>query len=139
MALGGLILLLLVMPLLLPGLFEWTLGLAMPLRLVISMAVLAPVGFLMGVPFPAGIHWMMESLSHTRTEAPSQEDAGIIRIPWIWAANGASSVIASILAALLALHYGFTWVLRLGAFCYAGAWLAVMAWAWRFRSRSPLR
>jgi hypothetical protein len=139
LALGGLTVLLLVIPLLLPVLFEWTLGLAFPVRLVISMAVLAPVGFLMGVPFPAGIRWMREGPGHTRTEAPTEKNAGSIQIPWIWAANGASSVIASILAALLALSFGFTWVLRLGALCYAGAWLTVMARAWRFQPRSPLR
>lgn len=139
LALGGLIVLLLVLPMLLPGLFERTLGLTFPLRLIISMAVLAPVGFLMGVPFPAGIRWMAQTLGQPGTGVAGEKNAGISQIPWIWAANGASSVIASILAALLALNFGFTWVLRLGSLCYAGAWLTVMARAWHLRSQSPRR
>ena len=139
LALGGLILLLLVLPILLPGLFEQTLGLAFPLRLIISIVVIAPIGFFMGVPFPAGIRWMMQTLEPPGTGMTGEKNAGISQIPWIWAANGASSVIASILAALLALNFGFTWVLRLGSLCYAGAWLTVMVRAWHPRSQFPRR
>jgi hypothetical protein len=45
-------------------------------------------------------------------------------IPWAWAINGCTSVLASVLAALLALSAGFTWVLVAAALAYAGAWLA---------------
>jgi hypothetical protein len=69
----------------------------------------------MGIPFPAGIQWIQ---SFSADEHP--------QIPWAWATNGATSVIASVLAALLALTFGFNWVLRLGAFFYAGALLIVM-------------
>jgi len=40
-----------------------------------------------------------------------------------------------ILAALLALTFGFSWVLRLGALCYAGAWLMV----WRLALPPPVQ
>ena len=56
------------------------------------------------------------------------EASGDGAVAWVWAVNGASSVVASILAALLVLTFGFSWVLVLGAVCYAGAW--AMAWAW---------
>jgi hypothetical protein len=98
----------------------------------VAVVVLAPPGFLMGVPFPAGIRWLTES-----PDRPGGESAAAI--PWVWAANGASSVVASILAALLALSFGFSWVERLGALCYAGAWLALTVPAWRPRIRSPRR
>jgi hypothetical protein len=39
--------------------------------------------------------------------------------------NGAASVIAAVLAALLALSFGFNWVFRLGALCYTVALLLV--------------
>jgi hypothetical protein len=139
LALVALIILLLGIPLLLPSLFDLTLGLVFPLRLILTILVLSPIGFLMGLPFPAGIRWMTESHDHPNSETPREGIAGGVQIPWIWAANGASSVIASILAALLALSFGFGWVLRLGALCYAGAWLAVMAQGWRGRSRFPRR
>ena len=58
----------------------------------------------------------------------SGDEAQDGQIAWVWAVNGASSVVASILSALLALSLGFIWVLTLGALCYAGAW--AMAWAW---------
>ena len=70
---------------------------------------LAPPGFLMGIPLPAGVALL-------ERRAPGL-------ISWAWAVNGASSVIASILAALLALSFGFSTVLVLGAACYVGALL----------------
>jgi hypothetical protein len=37
--------------------------------------------------------------------------------------NGAASVVGSVCAALLALSFGFSWVLIAGALCYGGALL----------------
>jgi hypothetical protein len=113
--LGILILALMVSPALLSSLFDLALGLPFTFRLGLTTAILAPLGFLMGIPFPGGIRWMVAKVE----EAPL--------VAWVWAANGAASVVASILAALLALTFGFSWVFRIGALCYAGAWLSVMA------------
>ena len=82
----------------------------------------------MGVPFPAGIRLMK------RDQAEASEDG---QIAWVWAVNGASSVVASILSALLALTFGFNWVLTLGALCYAGAGATVWAWADAPPHRAP--
>jgi hypothetical protein len=112
---------------LLPGIFQLTLGLPLLIRLGITMIVIAPVGFLMGIPFPGGILLMLGG-----HKQPAQ-------IPWIWAVNGAASVVSSVLAALLALSFGFDWVLRIGAFCYAGAWLAARVGARWQRHSPPLR
>jgi hypothetical protein len=90
-----------------------TLGLAFGLRLGVTVIVLAPVGLLMGLPLPLGIRWL-------EREAPTL-------IPWVWGVNGAASVVSSVLAALLALSFGFSSVLVSGAICYAGA--AITAWA----------
>ncbi len=105
-------------PVLLPRFFALTLGLPLTIRLVLTALVLSPLGFLMGIPFPAGIR----SMRREQPEGPENEAQGD-SIPWVWAVNGAVSVISSILAALLALTFGFNWALRLGALCYAGAWL----------------
>ena len=115
LALGGLAVLVLVMPVLLDGVFAWTLGWPLATRLAVTVLALAPLGVLMGVPFPAGIRLLAQPQGTGRTD-----------IPWIWAVTGAASVIAPILAALLALTLGLSDVLRLGAFCYAGA--LVTAW-----------
>ena len=99
-------------PLLMPLLFEATIGVPLAFRFVITVLALAPIGFLMGIPFPAGIH----RLSRNDSE---------FSIPWVWAINGSASVISAVLAALLAISIGFNWVLLIGAFCYAAAWLTV--------------
>ncbi len=70
---------------------------------------LAPLAFFMGLPFPLG-------LAELEATAPNL-------IPLAWGINGFTSVIASVLAAILALGHGFTFVLLCGAVCYAGAGL----------------
>jgi hypothetical protein len=91
----------------LPKLFEATLAAPLWIRLIVAVIVLAPPGFLMGIPFPKGV---------ARLE---RRASGLIA--WAWGVNGAVSVVTSILAALLALSYGFSAVLALGAASYAGA------------------
>ncbi len=96
----------------LPQLFGATLALPLWGRLLISVAALAPPGLLMGVGLPKGVALL-------ERRAPEL-------IPWGWGVNGAASVVASILAALLALSFGFTAVLALGAACYVGAWITAV-------------
>ena len=96
----------------LPVLFEAALPAPLAVRLAVTVAALAPAGLLMGMPFPQGL----ALLEH---RAPGL-------VGWAWGVNGAVSVVASILAALLALSAGFSAVLALGAACYAGAWVVVM-------------
>ncbi|MBN2045294.1 MAG: hypothetical protein JW757_09765 [Anaerolineales bacterium] len=109
-AIAALILLILIAPWLLNTIFDATLGFSLFIRGTIAVATLAPLGFLMGIPFPSGITKMESS-------APDL-------IPWVWGVNGAFSVISSILAALIALSVGFSWSLLAGAACYTGAWQA---------------
>jgi MFS family permease len=96
-------------PFLLPLGFSWLLGWPLAGRLAATVAALAPLGFLMGVPFPRGI-------ALVERRSPDL-------IPWAWGINGCASVIASVLAAMLALSAGFSWVLIAGAGCYALALL----------------
>jgi len=88
-----------------------SLGFSFILRVLITVLVLAPLGFLMGMPFPNGIMILEEN-------APGL-------IPWVWGINGAASVLASILSMLLALSFGFKMVLVVGALCYLGAWFLI--------------
>jgi hypothetical protein len=115
LALGILVVLLLLIPMILPDITNATLGFSLPVRIGLTIIMLAPIGFLMGIPFPAGINLVAEMEKHSLT------------IPWIWGVNGSTSVVASVLAALIALSFGFSWVFRLGALCYTGAWIAFMA------------
>ncbi len=103
-------LLIVLYPLFLPPLFALALGWPLGGRLFLSVLVLSPAGVLMGVPFPAGLRRLARDARH--------------HIPWAWGVNGAASVVAAVLAALLSLSFGFRWVLFSGAFCYALAWLS---------------
>ena len=96
---------------LLPSIIDITLGFSFVIRAVVTVIVLAPLGILMGMPFPNGIRKL--------------EPAAPKLIPWVWGINGATSVVASILAMLLALSFGYKWVLIAGGLCYIGAWLVI--------------
>lgn len=101
-----------VYPLLLPGIFHATLGHPLPVRVLVTVALLFPPGFLMGRPFPSGITLVRHRAAWL--------------IPWVWAVNGFASVVASVLAAILAASWGFSWVLWTGAIAYGcalAAWL----------------
>jgi hypothetical protein len=80
-------------------------------RIALTLTLVAPLAFLMGMPFPIG-------LSRLAAEAPAF-------IPWAWGINGCASVLAALVAALLAVHVGFSMVLLLAAALYA---LAAIAW-----------
>ena len=90
-------------------LIELTLGWPTPLRLAALALSLAPLAFMMGIPFPLGLDWLERAI----VQSPAPDGA-----PWAWAVNGCASVIASVVAAILALSYGFTAVLLLGALAY---------------------
>jgi hypothetical protein len=102
----------LIYPALLPVAFHVLLGWPLALRLVAAIVGLAPLGLLMGVPFPTGI-------AALEARAPGL-------IPWAWAINGCASVLASILAAMLALSWSFWGVLLLAAAAYAGGLAAIV-------------
>ncbi len=94
-------------PFVLPTVFRWLLGQSLGLRLLVSVLSLAPLGFLMGVPFPKGIA-IIGNL------APDL-------VAWAWAINGCASVLASILSAMLAISFGFSWVLVGAGIAYGAA------------------
>jgi hypothetical protein len=73
-------------------------------RVIAGTLALFPLGFLMGTLFPKGIAYL--------------EDRAPALIPWAWGINGALSVISAIASALLALTFGFAFVMACGAACY---------------------
>jgi hypothetical protein len=86
-------------------------------RAAAAMLALFPLGILMGLPFPFGL----QQMAGKELRAPGL-------VPWAWAVNGCASVIASVLAAILSLSYGFSLVLWLGAAAYAGACGVYLHW-----------
>ena len=94
-----------------PPIFHFFLGSPLPVRIAVSLLLIAPLGFVMGMPFPLG-------LGRT-TEQASSIGA------WAWGVNGFFTVIGTVLALILGMMFGFRFVLLLAGLCYAGALLAV--------------
>jgi len=78
----------------LPMLLNALLALPEGARIAIAILFIAPLAFLMGMPFPLG-------LARLAREAPEL-------IPWAWGINGCASVVSAVLATLLAINLGFT-------------------------------
>jgi len=91
----------------LPILFEHLMGLADAVKIGLSLVLVAPLAFCMGMPFPLGLKQL------------AVEDPDFI--PWAWGINGFASVLSTALATLLALEFGFTAVLLLALLLYAAA------------------
>jgi hypothetical protein len=91
----------------LPGLLERLIVLEAPARALVAAGLLLPIGLVMGMPFPLGL-----KVAHRRS-------AEII--PWLWAANGATSVLASVLAMAVAITLGFSAVMFIALAMYAAA------------------
>jgi predicted membrane-bound spermidine synthase len=87
-----------------PYVLSAALGLGLTLRVLISLLLIAPLGFVLGMPFPRGLRIVGE-------EAPEL-------IPWAWGVNGFFTVIGSIAAVILGMAFGFRFVLGIAAACY---------------------
>ncbi len=87
-------------------------GLPFAVKVMATVAMIAPSGFLMGLPFPTGLR-MLE-----RRHAAS--------VRWAWSLNAAASVLGSVGALVLALYVGLVGTLLVGGGLYVVA-LAVMA------------
>ncbi len=88
----------------LPDVLNNLIQLSLIARIMVSILLLAPLGVLMGMPFPIGIR-----LANKRSNDV---------IPWAWGINGATSVLASVFAIIIAINFGFTVTLAIGQFSY---------------------
>jgi hypothetical protein len=98
----------------LPKIFEFLLPLHSTLRIIITVVLIFPLGFCMGMPFPSGIRILHKS---------SKES-----IPWIWGINGAMSVLGSVFATINGILLGFSYALLFGAVAYFIAFLCAVFW-----------
>jgi hypothetical protein len=79
---------------------------------LLSGIVIAPMGFLMGMPFPSGLRRLKAVLPET--------------IRWAWSINAAASVLGSAGAMVLAIYCGLSNTLLAGALCYLLALTAAL-------------
>lgn len=82
-------------------------------RMIVTSLVIFPTGLLMGTFMPTGL----ESVKEIHAEY----------IPWAWGINGCSSVYGSFLAIILAISFGFTSSLMIGAVLYSIAVVAALS------------
>ena len=75
------------------------------LKLVALVLLLAPIAFLMGIPFPTGLRWVNQIKD--------------IHVPWAWGVNGCFSVISAVLATVVAVEWGFLAAMLLAAGAYS--------------------
>lgn len=104
----------------LPGVLNALVGLAFVAKLIIAAVVLAPLGFLMGMPFPTGLRALSPSV-----EGNSRNDIRENAVEWAWALNAGSSVLGSVLAIVIAIQFGLNTTLACGAAAYG---LAIFSW-----------
>ncbi len=88
----------------LPLIVSGTLGAPTWQRVLLSAATTAPVAFVMGMPFPAGLRLV------------GQESADLAA--WAWAVNAGASVSGSVVVVLFSMSYGFSVALALGIAAY---------------------
>jgi len=110
-AVAGILVIALLYIALLPMIFRELIGLADGIKMALSIVLIAPLAFCMGMPFPIGLKQLADS-------APDF-------IRWAWGINGFASVMSAALATLLAIEFGFTAVVLLALGLYASAAMIV--------------
>lgn len=96
--------------LLLDWFFALFLGQTIKVKMLLSIVMIAPLAFCMGMPFPLAL----DRLGKTAPEL----------IPWAWGVNGCASVISAVLAILIAINFGFTIVILMAMIFYGVAFFS---------------
>jgi hypothetical protein len=86
-------------------------AMARPLKILVSILLISPAGFAMGMPFPTGLTLLERVMPAA--------------VRWAWAVNAASSVLGSAAAIFLAIYLGIQATLIIGGACYLGAAISI--------------
>ncbi len=121
--LGSVAILAALLALILSSLLTALVGLPLPLKMAMTVLLIAPLGFVMGMPFPTGLQRLEE------WHAPS--------VRWAWSLNAASSVMGSVGALICSIYMGLTQTLIIGGLFYLAA-LGVVARVRMNADASPL-
>jgi hypothetical protein len=87
-------------------------GLPLAARMVATVLLIAPAGFVMGIPFPTGLRLL------EKRHEPS--------VRWAWSLNAAASVLGSVGALVLALYLGLVETMLIGGGLYLCALVIVV-------------
>jgi hypothetical protein len=88
-----------------PPIIETLLGRSIAFRIAVTVALLAPIGLLLGMAYPLGI---------TVLRGYGEE-----LVPWAWALNGVMSVVASVISTFIGSRIGFSAAFLTGVGAYA--------------------
>ena len=91
-------------------LVPYMLGYSSAMRFIFSLLFLLPAGFLMGMPFPIGMRFLLGT--------PLQR-------AYAWSVNGCASVLSAITAAQIAISWGIPQVAAVGVIAYLIALLSI--------------
>src|SRR5205814_2943926 len=101
----------------LPLILNTLIGIPFVAKLLVSGAILVPLGFVMGTPFPTGLRVLASPMARVG------EGANDNAIEWAWAMNASASVLGSVLAIVIAIQFGLNATLACGALAYGSALL----------------
>jgi hypothetical protein len=101
----------------LPGLLNALVGLPFEAKLLVSAALLVPLGFALGMPFPTGLR-ALASIPVPEFPAAGKGEPQENAVEWAWAVNAGSSVLGSVLAMVIAIQFGLNVTLAAGAGAY---------------------
>jgi hypothetical protein len=91
---------------------EFGVGWPLPWKALVTVGMIAPAGFLMGIPFPTGLTRLQKSFPQA--------------VRWAWALNAAASVLGSAAAICLAIYIGLRATVLTGALLYLAALSVVL-------------
>lgn len=112
-----------IMAIITPVVFRACLGLVIFWRITIALLLVAPLGFVLGMPFPLGLRLAMQRSSALGS--------------WAWGVNGFFTVIGTVLALMFGMMMGFRMVLLVACVCYLGALLA-LSWLSNIRTEGEV-
>jgi hypothetical protein len=98
-------------------LLRLTISAPLATKILVSMLIIGPLAFVMGMPFPAGLRLLART--------------NINLIPWAWGINGCFSVISTALATIIAVEAGFSHVMLIAAAMYLMALLINIKVVWQ--------
>lgn len=112
-AVGTIVLMLALGHFALPALLNQLAAASFPVRVLITAVYVAPLGFVMGFPFPAGLAWI-------RRIDP-------LSVPWCVGINACASVLATVAVVPIAVTAGYSLVALVGGILYVGTALVALS------------
>jgi hypothetical protein len=94
-------------------LISWAIPFSRAARIAIAVALLVPIGTVLGIPMPTGIRLL-------RARAPQL-------VTWAWGINGALSVLGATLAIFIAMNWGFRATLMTASGIYLIGFLSLQS------------